>query len=219
MLQEQEPEDPALVSSRIWESFAFCLVNVPSIDVVRAGCTLESLLPEEEVSFSISNHLAEIEKDASAIATLQQRYYDRLFVPSSATHLPLTERKVRRATKAKGRWHFDPTGSSFATDVLQAYKRAGFAYENLTCYDSFKNIATPDNIAIEASFMAFLRMKEARAAHEEDKSFYRTCASSFLASHINQWAVKLAEIAASTDEDFYAKTLLLLARWSELDAL
>ncbi len=150
---------------------------------------------------------------------LKQRYYDRLFVTSSAHYVPLIESSVANRIEEGGRVSYGSTSSSKSDHVIRCYKTAGFDYAKMRGYPIAVKSLHPDSMASELAFMAFL----AEAAVEElEAGKGADCAGErllrdFVKRH-TRWFGDAARLMAKTDDDLYARVAALAAETADMMA-
>lgn len=145
-------------------------------------------------------------------ADLRQRYYDRLFVPTSPVYVPLLEGSVRGAAEEDGRMRYGATSSSQADHVLACYRAVGFDYRALEGYESAVKALKPDSLAAELAFLAFLAGAAADAegdAAAAQRAF--ELLAQFAREHAARWFSKAAACLAAGDDDLYARAAALAA--------
>lgn len=146
---------------------------------------------------------------------LKQRYYDRLFVSSTAHYVPLIESSVARgAEDDQGVMRYASVQSDLTDHVLRCYRVVGFDYQALSGYDLAVKSLHPDSLASELAFLAFCKGREAACWDEADESqalHWGQLAAQFSRQHAAQWMDKAAACLAATDDDFYARTCALAA--------
>lgn len=170
--------------------------------------------------------LADIRAVASAVgegafeslvadAALRQRYYDRMFVTSSAHYVPLRESCVARGGRDEsGAFRYAGVQSARADHALRCYKAVGFDFTQMAGCDFARKSLSADALASELGFLAYLEAGAAAAAERGDEAqaaHWGQLAARFAREHLGAWVGTAAECLASTDDDLYAKTCALAA--------
>lgn len=238
---QQEPIDSSTVkhhltnAARIYESFAFILINEPDEQVLKTYDALRMLIDDEQDADRSQSEEPISGKPVSAApaaevplslslnnvnslnaADLRQRYFDRFFVTTSPVYMPLSEQCVRKAQKIDEHWRFGQKLGSYTTHVAECYRIAAFDFRKLIGFEpAIQSLAT-DSLAAETAFIGYLLSKqlESNAAAGRQWNEFR---EKFIDEHLGQWVVKAAAIMASQADDIYAETVALLAKFIALE--
>lgn len=184
----------------IMKTCAAAFLNEPSDEVLGDLCRVGEALGDGRFS------------DLEPGADLRQRYYDRLFVPTSLVYVPLFEGSVRGAAEENGRMCYAATSSAQADHVLACYRAVGFDYRALAGYAPAVKALKPDSLSAECAFLAFLA--EAAASTEGDAAAAQRASdllAEFVHEHAIRWFAKAAACLAAGDGDLYARTAALAA--------
>jgi hypothetical protein len=215
ILGKQE-NDPACITrehittaARIYESFAFILVNEPDDRVLRAYESICSLVGSRK---PVDKHSLLTQADV----VLKQRYFDRFFVTTSLFYAPLNEQCIRRAYQSDGAWRFGQRAGTYSLHVAECYHLAGFDFKMLNGFEPTVKTLLVDSLAAETAFMGHLLIKQSEADHEAAKQWdeFRRV---FINEHLGQWVSKAATIMRSQADDLYAEAVSLLAEFIALD--
>lgn len=142
---------------------------------------------------------------------LRQRYYDRLFVPTSSLYVPLFESSVRGAIEEDGRFRYASTKGPQADHVLGCYRAIGFNYRLLEGFGPAVAALRPDALAAELAFSAFLARESAEMACEDPDASRRSAQllDQFSSEHVGAWVGKAARCLFLGADDLYARTAKL----------
>ncbi len=192
----------------VYEALAEALLNVPSEQV---------LADVRNVAHAFGAHGFD---DVVADATLEQCYYNRMFVASHPRYVALSESMVVPASMVDGRVEYASPAQGRRTRVISCYKEAGFNHKALAGFDLATQSLKADSLASELAFMAFLHHGAAEAAAQGNAAQTRTyhrLALHFLEQHLGAWAEKAARLAAASGEDFYSRLCAFAAQWVQAD--
>lgn len=182
--------------STVYEAVAEALLNIPSSTVIADLDRVASATGDDR--------FASIE----ASPDLEQRFYNRFFVSSSAYHIAWSESSVWNSGVVDGRIEYASPAPSRKAHVIACYEEAGFDYRKLTGYEIAVSTLPPDAFASELAFMSYLHDGAARAAEAGDSSSAQAnlhLAKRFLEQHLSRWSSRLAEMAAVAGDDFYSR--------------
>lgn len=173
------------------EATAEALVNIPSdrviADIQRVACNLGC-------------------KSFNGFATtpeLEQRYYDRFFIPTSPYFIPLSESRITDAADIQGSLTFGPPFGPCTKHAEDCYRQIGFDYSKLVGFDSAIQALVADSLACEVSFLAFL--KKGALVDTSQFDLYDRLAAQFISAHDERWIRKAVCLMKATDDDFYAR--------------
>lgn len=93
-------------------------------------------------------------KEAGKILT--QQYYDRFFVPTAPTYIPLIENSIREASVSYGRLRFGATSGRWSQLVAGSYQALHFDWKALPGDEVATRCLRPDSLACEMAFMSAL---------------------------------------------------------------
>ena len=130
--------------------------------------------------------------------------------------------KQARTEATEGLFHsvFGPGGPAPPREVsYHDSLELGTLMSALTsCYDAFgyapATIETPDHVAVEVGFVAYLRLKEAYAlttGDQERAAMTRRAAARFTTDHLSMMAEPLAALLAGSGIEYLAHASVLLA--------
>lgn len=145
---------------------------------------------------------------------LEQRYYDRFFVPTSSLFIPLDECRVASAEVERGRVSWGPAADRCSEHAARCYRLAAFDYRSLKGDALAIGRLRPDSLACEVAYLAFL---ERGSLQREDAP--NTCdrfALAFLSRHA-KWVTKAARIMERQGDDFYARLVRFAAEAAYAD--
>lgn len=145
---------------------------------------------------------------------LSQCYYDRFFVPVSPYYVPLVESCVMQRRQTENGWELGSCDGPSADHVLRCYKIVGFDWRELEGCALAVQTAKPDSLAIEAAFVAFLKKAESQAEKADCESIGQLC-DEFVRLHPARWAGDAAMLMEQKGDDFYVRTVRLLAKLFE----
>lgn len=212
MCETTQAHDEAMRASQgmriVYETITEALVNEPSRRIIDDVKRVASLLGDNRFA------------DIAPSSTLTQRYYDRFFVTPSAFHIAWEERAVWTAGIIDGRIEYGSPAIARSAHALSCYREAGFDFKALSGYEIAAKSLKPDSLASELAFMAFLHDGAARSLEKEDEASAkanRHLALQFLDQHLLKWAPRVAEMAALSDNDFYARLVAFAADASLID--
>ncbi len=194
--------------STVYEAVAEALLNIPSSTVIADIERVASAMGDDR--------FARIEPSPD----LEQRFYNRFFVASSAYHIAWSESGVWNSGVVDGRIEYASPVPSRKAHAIACYEEAGFDYRKLTGYEIAVSTLSPDAFASELAFMAYLHDGAARAAEAGDPPSAQAnlhLAKQFLEQHLSRWASSLAEMAAIAGDDFYARIATFAADIIALD--
>ena len=194
--------------STVYEAVAEALLNIPSSTVIADLDRVASAMGDDR--FAV----------VEASADLEQRFYNRFFVSSSAYHIAWSESSVWNSGVVDGRIEYASPVPSRKAHAIACYEEAGFNYRKLTGYEIAVSTLSPDAFASELAFMSYLHDGAARAAGAGDSTSAQAnlhLAKQFLEQHLSRWASRLAEMAAVAGDDFYARIAAFAADVVALD--
>ena len=192
----------------VYETIVEALINEPSDRIIDDAKNVAGFLGDD--SFT----------DMAPSDALAQRYYDRFFVAPSAFHIAWEERAVWTANIANGRIEYGSPAVARSAHALSCYRKAGLDFTALSGYEIAVKSLKPDSLASELAFMAFLHDGAGRAFEAGDvasAAVNRRLALSFLTQHLSKWTSRAAEMAALSDDDFYARLAAFAARVIDVD--
>ena len=194
--------------STVYEAVAEALLNIPSSTVIADLDRVASAMGDDRFA------------SVEASPDLEQRFYNRFFVSSSAYHIAWSESSVWNSGVMDGHIEYASPVPSRKAHAIACYEKAGFDYHKLTGYEIAVSTLSPDAFASELAFMSYLHDGAARAAEAGDSSSAQAnlhLAKQFLEQHLSRWASRLAEMAAVAGDDFYARIAAFAAEVVALD--
>lgn len=139
---------------------------------------------------------------------LQQRYYDRLFVPASPYFVPLREEALLNAEQEGGRIRWSSLTGGQIPHIAQCYEAAGFDMASLTGYHHALAAMEVDSLACELSFLAYL-CERVSLLIERDCEGAESLAldiTRFARWHALVFFERAVWALSSSDVDLYART-------------
>ena len=194
--------------STVYEAVAEALLNIPSSTVIADLDRVASAMGDDRFA------------SVEASSDLEQRFYNRFFVSSSAYHIAWSESSAWNSGVVDGRIEYASPVPSRKAHAIACYEEAGFDYRKLTGYEIAISTLSPDAFASELAFLSYLHDGGARAAEAEDPATAQAnlhLAKQFLEQHPSRWASRLAEMAALTGDDFYTRVLSFATEIIALD--
>lgn len=195
----------ARAAGLVYETLAEALLNVPDERILSDVARVADVLGAEGLG------------RFEAGADLEQRYFDRFFVPSSPYFVPLSESCLRGSAVVDGARRYGPTAGPDIDHVEQCYRSWSFELSSLTGYPLAVKTLRADSLASELAFAALLAQAESEARSEDEAKRCRTWRGRFVNRHLARWADQAAEAVAETDDDFFARLCALVAAWVSFD--
>lgn len=171
------------------------LVNVPGDTVVR---------DMQSVAHALGSSALD---DIEATGDLEQRYYDRFFVSTSAAFVPLFEDSVRGGLSGEGRFCYGSVNGRFFDHTRRCYEAIGFDYKLIGGFDLAVQRLKPDSFASELAFLAFLAQSAADAQASDAAVATRSMElfAEFAQNHPLKWFDQATECLKLYEDDFYAR--------------
>lgn len=149
------------------------------------------------------------------VGKLRERFGNRFFVASSRTYVPLNESVLRAAQYVDGVWTYGSVQSRMVIHVAHCYQSAGFFPQAAVGETPFTNWLSPDHLAIELLFLAYLNQGIAQAYDTTVREKCLACARAFAHDHAQKAVFAAAALAAEKTYDEYAALLEACSRWLE----
>lgn len=195
----------ARAAGLVYETLAEALLNVPDGPILSDVARAADLLGAEGLGCF------------EASADLEQRYFDRFFVPSSPYFVPLSESCLLDAAVVDGARRYGPTAGPAIDHVERCYRSWSFEFSSLTGYPLAVKTLRADSLASELAFAALLARAESEARSEDEARRCRAWRKRFVDLHLARWVDQAAEAMAEADDDFFARLCALVAAWVALD--
>lgn len=186
--------ETALGLSTVYEVLCEALINVPSASIVGDVRRVARLFGTDAF------------EGIGASAQLEQRFYDRFFIPISPVFVPLSESRIEGCRIIGGKRSFGPAVTGTSRHVEALCEQTGFDFRALEGFDSAVQRLSSDSLAAELAFLAFLRMRFATGS-----CAYERFAAVLLDRH-TAWVEKAAAVMEGQDDDFYARLVRLAAQ-------
>lgn len=123
--------------STVYEAVAEALLNIPSSTVIADLDRIASAMGDDRFA------------SVEASPDLEQRFYNRFFVSSSAYHIAWSESSVWNSGVVDGRIEYASPVPSRKAHAIACYEKAGFDYHKLTGYEIAVSTLSPDAFASE----------------------------------------------------------------------
>lgn len=185
----------ALDARVAYEVLAEALLNVPS----------ERVLSDVRL---VAQAMGRAEFDQyQAAPELEQRYYDRFFVPTGGVFVPLSESRFSNVDETADRIAYGPEANNGTDHVTACYRQVGFEYRALAGYDLAVQRLRPDSLASELAFLAYVHTVGCVQDATGELNAWDRFALQFLREHTG-WMTTAAQVMARTD-DLYARLCVL----------
>lgn len=139
---------------------------------------------------------------------LTQHYYDRFFVTSSRSYVPLIESCIVRGGMDENKtMRYASVESSRGDHALRCYETVGFDFRVLSGYPLAVSSLRADSLAAELAFLAFCTRREAESQETGDADqavHWNQLARQFAREHVQPWIGTAASCLAATEDDVYA---------------
>ena len=192
----------------IYETLAEALLNTPTEQVLDDARSIARTLGITDFD------------DITTDSTLEQRYYNRMFVASHPCYVALSESMIVPAGIVDGRVEYGAPAQGRRAQVVACYKKAGFNHKALAGFDLAVQSLKADSLASELAFAAFLHHGAAQAASEHDAAQVQThhrLIRQFIEQHLGTWTEKAARLTAASEDDFYSRLCAFDAQWIQCD--
>lgn len=187
----------ALDARVAYEVLAEALLNVPSEQVLSDVRLVAQAMGRTEFD------------EYEAAPALEQRYYDRFFVPAGGVFVPLSESRFFNVDETADWITYGPEANNGTDHVVACYQQAGFEYRALEGYGLAIQRLRPDSLASELAFLAYLHAVSSVADSAGGLNVWDRFALQFLREHTG-WIATAAQVMARTD-DLYARLCVLAA--------
>lgn len=195
----------ARAAGLVYETLAEALLNVPDGRILSDVARAADLLGAEGL------------RCFEASADLEQRYFDRFFVPASPYFVPLSESCLLDSAVVNGSRRYGPTAGPAIDHVERCYRSWSFEFSSLTGYPLAVKTLRADSLASELAFAALLARAESEARSEDEARRCHAWRKRFVDLHLARWVDLAAEAMAEADDDFFARLCALVAAWVALD--
>lgn len=145
-------------------------------------------------------------------AELEQRFYDRFFVPTHPAFVPLYEDSVRGGREVDGSYHYGKTDGRRFEHVLRCYQEVDFDFSEIQGFDLAVKRLKPDSFASE---LAFLSSLAAGSLESEDACVRERCRNLFVEfaeEHPERWFGAAVECLCRYGSDYYAGVCTIAAQ-------
>lgn len=149
------------------------------------------------------------------VAELRERFGNRFFVASSRVYVPLNESVLRTAQCVDGVWTYGTVQSRMVIHVAHCYRSAGFFTQAAVGETPFAKRLSPDHLAIELLFLAYLNRGIAQTHDNTVREKYLACAVAFAHDHAKKAVFAAAALAAEKTYDEYAALFEACSLWLE----
>lgn len=177
------------------------LVNKPSPEIVADVCNVGRILDIDSCESFEANQ------------ELEQRYYDRFYVPTSPYFIPLVENSIREACSVGVHKRYGSTKGMFSREVLASYQALHFNYKALPGDEVAVRSLKPDSLASEIAFMSALADK-ATAGDSPNPAASAAALrllGLFAREHPQRWFWQAENDMRAVDDDFYAFVVRIAA--------
>jgi|GEM_PF-2566900 len=149
-------------------------------------------------------------------AALVQRFSDRFAVPNSSLYVPLVENAIRQAHIDAEKVEYGCLQGIISDHVGACYRAVGFDAHLAISSNRASLKLYDDSLSTELRFAA--QLYHAMSVSTDEASFVNDLelAQCFMGDHLQKWIGKAYTCLSRTENDFYARTVWLMAAATEV---